>query len=80
MRKPIEELTLKEIRELKKQLADKIQTAVIDILFDFEQTYGIKAGVTDIWTEHKSIMTETGESLSMTIAASAEVYLQGEKL
>lgn len=78
--KPIEELTLKEIRELKKRLADKIQTAVIDILFDFELTYGIKAEVMNIWTEHNSFMTETCESLSTTIAASAKVYLHGEEL
>lgn len=80
MSKPIEELTLKEIRELKKELAEKIQIAVINILFDFEVEHGIKANITNIWTDHKSFKTEYGESLSTTFAASAKVEFDGEQL
>lgn len=79
MNKSIEELTLKEIRELKSQLADKLSLAVMDVIAKFTSEHGLHPKVR-ISAERPPVLTETGEVVMYHCKAEVDVEFEGEQL
>ncbi len=78
--KPIGEMTLNEVRELKKGLCEKIESCVMEALDAFEAEYGIAVDVRDVWTERDSVKDICGKEITYRYGVKASVVLKGETI
>lgn len=75
--KDIGDMTLNEIRELKKQLADKLKNIVIKEVATFEAEYGLHTSV-DVSIERYPMRTEWGDIIAWNDKCYASVSFIGE--
>lgn len=76
----LEDMTLKQIQELKDKLRQDVDNAVVRILTEFEDKYGIAADVSNVWTERDVYETEQGDELAHQYISHATIHLYGEEI
>lgn len=78
--KQIGEMTLNELRALKKGLCEKIESSVKEALEAFEAEYGIPVDVRDVWAERDVVKDTCGREIGHRYGVKADVVLKGTSI